>query len=112
LSLEKVREQVLRVVEKNLSETEEGVMLNIRIESDFDENYITIEGGELIFRTRESDENKYNATLIGFLSRELKIPSSKIDIVYGVRGGFKRLLIKDIDAEDLSRRLLKIIRLI
>lgn len=112
MPLNEFRESLLRVIRRNLSETSEGVALVIRVETGSSENYLTIEGDELVFKTREVSESKLNAVLVGFLSRELKIPSSRIDIVYGHRGHIKRLLLREIGMEDLEERLLRAIKLI
>lgn len=114
MSLSEFRERILRAIRKNLSETSEGVVITIRVDADPRENYLIVENDELIFKTREYiDASRSNATLIGFLSRGLKIPSSRIDVVYGSRGGsIKRVLIRDIGIEELEQKLLKIVRLI
>lgn len=114
MSISELRENILRIIRKNSSETGEGVVVTIRIDHDPRENYITIEGDEVVFKTREHvDPSRVNATLIGYLSRELKIPSSRIDIVYGARSGsIKRILIRDIDVNELEQRFLRVVRLI
>lgn len=112
LPLNEFRENLLRVIRKNLSETGEGVTLIIRVETGSSENYLTVEGDELVFKTKEVSESKLNAVLVGFLSRELKIPSSRIDVVYGHRGHIKRLLLREVEIEDLEGKLLRAIKLI
>lgn len=114
MNLEEFRETLLRVIRKNIEESGNGVILTIRVENNSTENYLVIEGDELVFKTRDSsDVNRCNSALIGYLSRALKIPSSRIDIIHGCRGGvIKKVLFKDIRAEELESKLLRIARLI
>lgn len=112
MPLNEFKENLLRIIRKNLSETGEGVTLIIRVETGSSENYLTIEGDELVFKTREISESRLNAILVGFLSRELKIPSSRIDIVYGHRSHTKRVLLREIGIEDLEGKLLRVIKLV
>lgn len=106
--------RLFEILKKNVSETSDGLILSIRVDSDPSENYLVIEEGELVFRTREyGNTNRVNSALVGFLSQSLKIPSSRIDIVYGARtNGVKRVLIRDMRLEDLEHKLLRVIRLI
>jgi uncharacterized protein YggU (UPF0235/DUF167 family) len=111
-SVDEFREIILRVINKNISESSDGVVITIRIEEDPRENYLTIEGDEIVFKTREArNENRCNSALIGVLSTTLKVPSSRIDIIYGGRGGsIKRVLIRDAKSEDIERKLLRALR--
>ena len=105
------RELVFKTIRNSLLDSSEGCTVVVKIEEDVSENYFTIEGGDLVFKTTSaSDAGKSNAALIGFLSRALKIPPSKIDIVYGVRGSVKRVLIRDVTCEDLAQKLQRVIR--
>lgn len=112
--IDELREKILEAIYKNLSETDEGVILSIRIDSDPNENYLLLEHDEIVFKTREySDMNRANSALIGYLSRSLKIPSSRIDIIYGARGNnIKKVLIREVKPEELGLRLIRILRLI
>ncbi|MEM1639205.1 MAG: DUF167 family protein [Desulfurococcaceae archaeon] len=114
MDVEEFRESLLRVIRKNIEESGNGVILTIRVENDSTENYIVIEGDEVVFKTRDfNDANRCNSALIGYLSRALKVPSSKIDIIHGCRGGvIKKVLIKDIRPEELENKILRIARLI
>ena len=113
MALGELRERVLKVIRKNASETLDGVILTVRVDPGSSENYITVEGDEVVFKTKYlDDDSKYNAALIGFLSRELKIPSSKIGVVYGLRGRVKRVLLRDTRLEDLEEKFLRLIRLV
>lgn len=113
-TIDEMREKVLDILKKNISETDDGLILSIRVDSDPSENYLVIEEDELVFKTREyGNANRVNSALIGYLSRNLKIPSSRIDIVYGARGnGVKKVLIRETRLEELEHKLLRIIRLI
>lgn len=107
-----IRENVLSVIRKNLEEHSYGILISIRVSGDTAENYLTIEQDELVFKTTEfNDSSRCNAALIGFLSRALRVPSSRIDIVYGTRGSLKRVLIKDVNIEDIELKLSKVIKL-
>ena len=109
---EDFRARVSSILRKNINESSEGALVVIRVKEG-DEEALFIEGDELVFRTlTRPGSGKENAALVSFLSRTLKIPSSKIDIVYGIRERVKRVLISDIDSEDLIIRLLRVIRLI
>jgi uncharacterized protein YggU (UPF0235/DUF167 family) len=109
---EDLRTRVFSVLRKNINESGEGTLVVIRVEEG-DEEALFIESDELVFKTPiKSLTGRENAALISFLSRTLKIPSSKIDIVYGVRERVKRVLISDIDPDDLITKLLRVVRLI
>jgi uncharacterized protein YggU (UPF0235/DUF167 family) len=112
--MDELREYLLKILDKNTSETSEGVVLTIRVEEDPRENYLTIENDEVVFKTRDAGNNsRCNSSLIGYLSTSLKIPSSRIDIVHGSRGGYvKRVLIMNTKREELERKLLRILRLV
>lgn len=109
---EDLRARVFSVLRKNINESDEGTLVVIRVEEG-DEEALFIESDELVFKTPiKSLTGRENAALISFLSRTLKIPSSKIDIVYGVRERVKRVLISDIDPDNLITKLLRVVRLI
>ncbi len=114
MGVEEFRESLLRVIRKNIEESSNGVILTIRLGEDSSENYLVIDGDELVFKTRDfNNANRSNSSLIAYLSRTLKIPSSKIDIIHGSRGSVvKRVLIKDIKPDELVEKLLRIARLI
>lgn len=107
-----VRDLVLKTIADNISESSEGIILTIRIDHDSDV-YLTIDGGDLVFKSPSAnDPSRCNATLVGYLSRALKIPSSKIEVIYGIRGNIKRVLLKDISYDDLVQKLQRSIRLV
>ena len=109
---EKLRDKIATTLRKNIIESGEGVIVTVRVDEG-DEEALFIEGDELVFRTPiKLGFGKENAALVGYLARSLRIPSSRIDIVYGSREKVKRLLISGIDSEDLISKLLRVVRLI
>ncbi|MEM1628436.1 MAG: DUF167 domain-containing protein [Desulfurococcaceae archaeon] len=105
--------KVYDILSKNIYESSNGVVLTIRVDTNSDEDYLTIEGDELIFKTKTSGEKgRENAALVRFLSKELKISVSKIDIIYGDRSSLKKVLFMDIGSETLINRLIRVLRLI
>ena len=109
---EKLRDRVAVALRRNIVESGEGVIITVRVDEG-DEEALFIEGDELVFKTPvKLGTGKENAALIGFLARSLKIPSSRIDVVYGSRERVKRLLISGVNLEDLVLKLLRVIRLI
>ncbi|MCY0868033.1 MAG: DUF167 domain-containing protein [Desulfurococcus sp.] len=105
---EEVRSSIL----KHLAESSRGVILTIRVKPG-EEEYLTLEGGELVFYSSEQlGGGRDNAVLVRFLSRGLKIPVSKIDIVYGQRHSLKKLLLQDVSMDVVADRLVRLVRLI
>lgn len=109
---EDLRSRISGIISRNSIESGEGVIVSIRVEES-DEEGLFIEGDELVYRTPlTTGSGRENAALIGFLARTLKVPSSRIDIVYGARERVKRVLISDISLDELARRLIRVIRLV
>lgn len=107
-----IHSMILQTIRSNAEESSEGVILTLKVENDPSENYLTIEGGDLVFKTPQAaDHGKANAALVSWLSRTLKIPSSRIEVVYGVRGTVKRVLIMDVTLDTIEQKLLKAIKL-
>lgn len=52
-------------------------------------------------------EGNANEALVEFLSKTLKISKSKIEVLSGHTGKFKEILIKDTQAEEISKALMK-----
>ncbi|ADV65165.1 protein of unknown function DUF167 [Desulfurococcus mucosus DSM 2162] len=106
---EKIRETIL----KHLTESSHGIILSIRVKPGESEDFLTVEGDELVFYTSEPPERgRANAALVKFFSRELKIPVSRIDIVYGHRSTLKKLVFYDVNMDELADKLAKLVRLI
>jgi len=109
---EEFKNRVLSTLKKNMSESSEGVIITIRVDEGSEES-LFIETDELVFKTPiKPGTGRENAALISFLARTLKIPSSRIDVVYGARERIKRLLISGVNVEELALRLLRVVRLI
>ena len=67
-----------------IKETEDGFSINIRIIPNSSKNCMIIEEDLIKVKvTAQPIEGKANKALIEFLSKELKIPKSKIEIVKG-----------------------------
>ncbi|MEM0035498.1 MAG: DUF167 domain-containing protein [Desulfurococcus sp.] len=106
-------DKIRGIVSKHISESSQGIILSIRVKPGDVEDYITIEGDELVFHTAEqSEKGRENAALVKYLARELKIPVSKIDIVYGRRETLKKVLLNDVDPDELAIKLAKLVRLV
>ncbi|RLG83480.1 MAG: DUF167 domain-containing protein [Thermoprotei archaeon] len=97
-----------KTIINNITETKDGVILSIHVKPDSDKEELRIEGGDLVFHTREPPiHGRANASLIRFLARTLGVPISKIDIIYGLRGRFKRIKITDTTVDTIVKVLLK-----
>lgn len=97
-------------LKKFVEERKDGVAITICIKPGVDGEALVIEDGDLVFYTTEtSEKGRDNAALIRFLARNLKVSSSKIDIVYGVRDRVKKVLFKDTKIEDIIDKLEMII---
>lgn len=101
------------ILSRHIHESSNGVVLSIRVDANSDGDYLTIDGDELVFKTKTSAEKgRENAALVGFLSRELRISVSRINIIYGERSSLKRVLLVDVDSDTLINRLMRVLRLI
>jgi uncharacterized protein (TIGR00251 family) len=97
-------------LDKLLVETKRGVELTVYVKPGAREEKLAYEDGDLVFYTSEPPvKGRANASLIRFLSRSLKIPSSRIDIVAGLRDRSKRILFRDARLEDLAEKLSSIL---
>jgi len=109
---EDLRNKIMSIIMRNISESGEGVVVTIRVEEGSEEG-LFIESDELVYRTSTiTGSGRENAALVSFLARTLKVPSSRIDIIYGARERIKRIMISGIDLEELALKLLRVIRLI
>lgn len=111
-TIDEFRESLLKIISKNISETSDGLLLTVRVEEDPRETYLTIDNDELVFKTRDvENDSRCNSSLIGYLSSNLKIPLSNIDVIYGLRGSrIKTVLIKGVKREDFEKKILRYIR--
>jgi uncharacterized protein YggU (UPF0235/DUF167 family) len=98
------------VIRRNLESSSRGVILNIIVQPGSPTEGLVIEGSELVFQTVEPEgRGRENAALVRYLSKNLNIPVSKIDIVYGTRERYKRVLLMDINEERLITLLSRIL---
>ena len=78
-----------------LKQTKDGLILNIKISPNSSKNIILKdETGLKIKLTAQPIEGKANKALIEFLSKQLKIPKTSIEILKGETSKEKTLLIK------------------
>jgi len=110
--LNPVLQKIVEILRKNIEESSKGVILQVRVKPGSEPEGFTIESDELVFRTSEpAERGRANASLIKYLSRELKIPISKIDIVYGQREKLKKVLIMDEPADKIIEKLTRVLNL-
>ncbi|ADI31408.1 DUF167 domain-containing protein [Staphylothermus hellenicus] len=102
--------EVINKILKILQESREGVIIPIYVKPNSDRDALVLEGDELVFYTTEIPEKgRANAALIRFLSRNIRLPHNKIDIIYGARTRSKKVLVRDMEAEKLAEKLAEII---
>ena len=83
-----------------LKSVEQGQILNIRIIPNSSKNDIIVEEGLIKAKvTAQPVENKANKALIELLSKKLKVPKTKIEIIKGLTSKDKSVLIKVTDKE-------------
>ena len=81
-----------------MREVQNGLIVNIKIVPNSSKNDIIIEDEFIKVKvTAQPIENKANKALIEFLSKELKIPKTNIEIVKGETSKEKTILFKTID---------------
>ncbi len=86
-----------------IRKTKEGLLVQIKISPNSSKNAILKdESGVKIKVTAQPIENKANKAVIEFLSKQLKIPKSSIEIVKGETSKEKTLLIKIFDDDKIS----------
>ena len=102
-----MEENFERRILKNIDIVKEGVIINIIVYTESDEDKLVLEDNEIIFYTREpSIQGRDNAALKRFLST-IGFPITKINIVYGIRSKRKKVLIKDLTYEEVVNKLIK-----
>ena len=83
--------------------TKDGVLVKLKISPNASKNaIIKDENGLKIKVTAQPVENKANKALIEFLSKELKVPKSLIEIVKGGTSKEKTVLIKIFDDDKIK----------
>ena len=81
-----------------LKETEDGLLLKIKIVPNSSKNDIVLEDEFIKIKiTAQPIENKANKALIEYLSKTFKVPKTNIEIVKGSTSKEKTLLIKVLD---------------
>lgn len=82
-----------------LKETKDGVILSLKISPNSSKNEIikSEDGSIKVKITAQPIDGKANKALVEFLSKQLKIPKSSIEIIKGHTGKDKSLLIKTND---------------
>ncbi len=85
-----------------LKQTKEGLILNIKISPNSSKNVILRdETGLKIKLTAQPIEGKANKALVEFLSKQLKIPKTSIEILKGETSKEKTLLLKIFDDDKI-----------
>jgi len=86
-----------------IKETKDGILLQIKIVPNSSKNcIIKDETGIKIKLTAQPIEGKANKALIEFLSKQLKVPKTSIEILKGETSKEKTLLIKITDSAKIS----------
>lgn len=86
-----------------IKETKDGLILNLKISPNASKNTILKdETGVKIKLTAQPIEGKANKALIEFLSKQLKIPKTSIEILKGETSKDKILLIKVFDDDKIK----------
>lgn len=92
-----------------LKVTEQGIVLTIKIVPNSSKNDIIIEEDFVKIKiTAQPVENKANKALIEFLSKMLKVPKTKIEIIKGLSSKEKTIsiLVADIQKQNEIKKLL------
>lgn len=86
-----------------LKETENGVIINCKISPNASKNeIIKTDDGIKIKITAQPVDGKANKALIEFLSKQLKIPKTSIEILKGHTSKEKTILIQTFDTEKIQ----------
>ncbi len=93
-------------LEKLVFEGDGYVDLVVYVKPDQPESKLVLEGGELVYYSSEPPvQGRANADLVRFFARLLGIPTSRIEIVYGVRDRTKRVRIYEVSKEEVVEAL-------
>lgn len=91
------------IKKKIFEETKNGLIVRLRIVPNSSRNEMFMDGDFLKVKiTAQPIENKANKALIEFLSKNLKIAKSNIEIIKGELNKEKTLLIQGIDEEKIK----------
>ena len=104
-------ERLRAILEKLVFEGDGFVDVIVYVKPEQRESRLAIEGDELIFYSVEPDVGgRPNADLTRYIASLLNIPTSRVEIVYGARGGTKRVRIYEVDKETVIEALLSALR--
>lgn len=83
--------------------TDKGIMVWLKISPNASKNEIIKNQSELKIKiTAQPIENKANKALVEFLSKQLKVPKTSIEILKGETSKEKTLLIKVFDSDKIE----------
>ena len=95
-----------RILMKNITEGKEFVDIKIHVKPRTKREHLVLEGDELVFYTTEpAEKGRANAALLYYLSRLLRIPTSRIEIVHGARKNTKIIRIYNTNAETIINKI-------
>jgi uncharacterized protein (TIGR00251 family) len=91
-----------------LQETAQGVVLDVHVKPNSKQFKVELDGNELVVSCREAPvKGKVNKELLKQLSR---LFGRKVELVSGFTSRQKKLLISDIEAEEVNRILASAVR--
>ena len=86
-----------------IRETENGLIIRLKIVPNSSKNEIILEDEFIKVKvTAQPIENKANKALIEFLSKQFKIPKTKIQILKGETSKEKTILFKTMDEDKVN----------
>ena len=86
-----------------MKQTKNGILLNLKVSPNASKNEIVLtDDGVKVRITAQPVDGKANKALVEFLSKELKIPKTSIDVVKGNTNKEKNLLFKVFDEEKVK----------
>ncbi len=101
----------MSVLNRIVEEVENGVKMSIYVKPESPREELRLEFGELTYYTPEpSVAGRANASLKRFLSRTLNVSSSFIEIIYGIRGRVKTVVVKNVKKDNVVKALKDIVR--
>ncbi len=105
---EQIPEDVMRVLQRFITEVEDGVEILVYVKPESRFTGFRVEVGDLVFYTTEpSVAGRDNASLVNHLSRLLGISPSLIEIVEGVRERTKRVRVKGKGFTEIAEAIAK-----
>ena len=89
-----------------ITQKDDGVLISLKLVPNSKRTEIIVDENSIKIKvTAQPIENKANKALLDFLSKFLKIPKSKIQIVRGQTSKEKTLLIKDATIDYIENKL-------